>query len=146
MVHLPPSVKVPSMRNKVIMIIIVIGQYLQKVFMLRFVGIFDISYDFHNILSSDCCCCCFFICFRSLQGRKEGFCGAVSFLSIEFTLKHCSLSIWRHILWVALFHAHFVLLRAKSWIVGLRRTLTLTFVGSRSISSQICKMLAADTK
>ena len=80
------------MGDKVIMIIIVIGQCLHKVFMLRFVGIFDISYDFHNILSSDCCCCCFFICFRSLQGRKEGFCGAVSFRSIEFTLKHCSLS------------------------------------------------------
>ena len=75
------------MCDKVIMIIIVIEQYLQKVFMLRFVGIFDISYDFHNILSSDCCCCCF-----STVAGQEGFCGAVSFLSTEFTLKHCSLS------------------------------------------------------
>ena len=57
------------MCNKVIMIIIVLGQYLQKVFMLRFVGIFDISYDFHNILSSDCCC----YCFSTLAGHyKEG--------------------------------------------------------------------------
>ena len=144
MVHLPPSVKVPSMGDKVIMIIIVIGQYLHRVFVVRFVSLFNISYDFHNIvlwlllLFLNSC--------RSLQGRKEDLCGAVSFLSIEFTLKHCSLSIWCHILCVALFHAHFVLLRAKSWIVGLRRTLTLTFVGSRSISWQICKMLAADTK
>ena len=145
MVHLPPSAKVPSMCNKVIMIIIVLGQYLQKVFMLRFVGIFDISYDFHNIVLWLLLLLFFNSC-RSLQGRKEGFCGAVSFRSIEFTLKHCSLSCWLHILWVTLFHAHFVLLRAKSWIVGLRRTLTLTFVGSRSISWQICKMLAADTK
>ena len=69
MVHLPPSVKVPSMCDKVIMIIIVIGQYLHKVYMLRFVGIFDISYDFHNILSSDCCCSCF----SSVAGPyKEG--------------------------------------------------------------------------
>lgn len=69
MVHLPPSAKVPSRCDKVIMIIIVIGQYLQRVFMLRFVGIFDISYDFHNILSSDCCCCCF----STLAGHyKEG--------------------------------------------------------------------------
>ena len=69
MVHLPPSVKVPSMCDKVIMIVIVIGQYLHKVFMLRFVGIFDISYDFHNMLSSDCCCCCF----SSVAGHyKEG--------------------------------------------------------------------------
>ena len=145
MVHLPPSVKVPSMCDKVIMIIIVIGQYLHKVFMLRFVGLLDISYDFHNIVLWLLLLLFFNSC-RSLQGRKEGFCGAVSFLSIEFTLKHCSLSFWLHILWVTLFRAHFLLHGAKSWIVGLRRTLTLTFVGSRSISSQICKMLAADTK
>ena len=57
------------MCDKVIMIVIVIGQYLRKVFMLRFVGIFVISYDFHNILSSDCCCCCF----SSVAGHyKEG--------------------------------------------------------------------------
>ena len=57
------------MGDKVIMIIIVIGQYLHRVFVVRFVSLFDISYDFHNILSSDCCCCCF----STLVGHyKEG--------------------------------------------------------------------------
>ena len=68
MVHLPPSVKVPSMCDKVIMIIIVIGQYLHKVFMLGLLVYLILVMTF-IILSSDCCCCCF----STLAGHyKEG--------------------------------------------------------------------------